>query len=161
VTVSVAVAIVAREDSRIADLDRIAAQAELRNERAASQETAKRAQAERVVSWFRHAPAELQRVDGQPSVRRPTICVGNYSDAPIFDVELIAVTSRDSKLIVSLKWDFLPPGIQETPVDIVQKNEQVNVVVGFRDVAGVRWTRSRNRSPQEGLPDGSQRGGIA
>lgn len=162
VAVSVTVAIVARRDSRVADDDRRTAQAELAKEREASREAAKRAQAERVVGWFRHAPGDQRRADGQPTGRQPKVCVGNYSDAPIFDVELTAVTSRDSTPVVHsrLKWDFLPPGVHETPVAPVLKNESVDVVVEFRDVAGVRWKRPPNTSPQEvssGSPaDGSR-----
>lgn len=127
-----------RADRKQAEADRdIAREAQRRAELAEAQRE-REVQARRVAVWLHDDPAY------SPELMGTRVTLGNYSDAPIFAVNVDARVHGGRQPIFRPLARVLPGQMVELVEQFPEEGplEYVSAAVEFRDMAGVWWRRT-------------------
>lgn len=149
---AVAVALVGTKHARKAQAK---AEAELAHERAhaanaaeSAELAARRAQAEKVLAWSSHVATNAMLSDRgwviDESNGLPVVRIANFSDAPVFDVVVMA-QAFNGKSAECWRATALEPTsearIADTLMDFEPLDGPVHAWMTFRDLAGRTWKR--------------------
>lgn len=117
---------------------------------------ARRSQAELVIAWFEHRVVDRRAtLDGSDIVAtRPFVFMVNNSEMPIFDVHIVAVATVSNAQIEAERTPVVPAGtgVHKYPVPESHAptvDDEMAVVMTFRDLAGVRWERTQDGALRE------------
>jgi hypothetical protein len=125
---------------------RTEAERELTAEKAASREAKRREQADHVAVWFDVSVGVLGATGtAERSTLQGSVFVGNYSGAPIFNVEVFGVATYSNEVFELGYLGVIPPGSDPWSDSLgaaAEYEHELRVHADFQDVAGVWWRRT-------------------